>query len=76
MRNVILRTPRSTDLSAGLVCFELKTLDAPAAVEDLKSRRILASVTPYATQYVRFGPSIVNTPDDVEVALRAIRSLG
>jgi isopenicillin-N epimerase len=75
MPHVILRTPRSTELSAGLVCFELKTLDAPAAVEDLKSRRILASVSPYATQYVRFGPSIVNTPDDIDVALRAIRSL-
>jgi isopenicillin-N epimerase len=76
MPNVILRTPRSADLSAGLVCFEMKTLDAPAAVEDLKSKRILASVTPYATRYVRFGPTIVNTPEDVDVALRAIRRLG
>jgi selenocysteine lyase/cysteine desulfurase len=75
MPNVVLQTPLSASLSAGLVCFELKSLDAVAAVEDLKSKRILASVTPYATQYVRFGPSIVNTPEDVEVALRAIRRL-
>jgi selenocysteine lyase/cysteine desulfurase len=73
--NVILRTPRSRALSAGLVCFEVRTLEAPAAVDDLKSRGILASVTPYATQYVRLGPSIVNTPAEVDAALRAIRRL-
>jgi selenocysteine lyase/cysteine desulfurase len=75
LRNVILRTPRSQALSAGLVCFDVKTLEAPAAVEDLKSRGILASVTPYAAQYVRLGPSIVNTPAEVDTVLRAVRRL-
>jgi selenocysteine lyase/cysteine desulfurase len=75
MPNVTLRTPRSPNLSAGLVCFDVANFQAPAAVDELKRKRILASVTPYAVQYVRFGPSIVNTPDEVETALRAIRGL-
>jgi selenocysteine lyase/cysteine desulfurase len=73
--NVTLHTPRSQALSAGLVCFEVKALDAPAAVEDLKSRGILASVTPYATQYVRLGPSIVNSTPEVDLALHTVRQL-
>jgi hypothetical protein len=36
---------------------------------------VIASVTPYATEYVRFGPSIANTEEDVEQALGAVRSL-
>jgi isopenicillin-N epimerase len=72
---VTLRTPRSPTLSAGLVCFELATLDAPSAVEALRRKRILASVTPYAAQYIRVGPSIVNTPEEVDETLRAVRSL-
>jgi isopenicillin-N epimerase len=75
MSNVLLHTPRSAELSSGLVCFELKTLDPPAAVADLRRRAILASVTPYAAQYVRLGASIVNTPAEVDRALRAIRML-
>jgi isopenicillin-N epimerase len=75
MPSVILHTPRSGELSSGLVCFEVKTLEATAAVADLKSRGILASVTPYAAQYVRLGTSIVNSPPEVDLALRAVRRL-
>jgi selenocysteine lyase/cysteine desulfurase len=73
--NVTLRTPRSAGLSAGLVCFEVKNMRPPDAVQALRNRRIVASVTPYAVEYVRLGPSIANSTEDVDVALRAIRSL-
>jgi selenocysteine lyase/cysteine desulfurase len=33
---------------------------------------VIASVTPYRTRYVRFGPSIANTDDDVDRALEAV----
>jgi hypothetical protein len=32
-------------------------------------------VTPYATQYVRFGPSILNTPAEIEEVVAAISEL-
>ena len=69
-------TPSSADLSAGLVCFELRGR-APREIVDLlqNEHRVIASVTPYATEYVRLGPSLVNTDADVEKALRAVRAL-
>jgi hypothetical protein len=41
----------------------------------LATRRIVASVTPYAQRYVRRGPGIGNTPAEVDAAVRAIASL-
>jgi selenocysteine lyase/cysteine desulfurase len=32
-------------------------------------------VTPYASRYVRFGTSIVNSEDEVDAALAALREL-
>jgi selenocysteine lyase/cysteine desulfurase len=75
IRGVRLRTPRSPGLSAGLVCFEVAGRDPSEVVARLASRRIVASVTPYATRYVRLGPGIVNTPEHVDAAVRAIATL-
>ena len=41
----------------------------------LAARRIVASVTPYAVRYVRLGPGIVNTPAEIDAAIRAIAAL-
>ena len=75
MRGVRLRTPQSPGLSAGLVCFEVVGRDPSDVVARLASRGIVASITPYATRYVRFGPGIVNTPEQVDRAARAIAVL-
>jgi selenocysteine lyase/cysteine desulfurase len=75
VRGVRLRTPRSAALSAGLVCFEVAGRSAEEVVQALAARRIVASVTPYATRYVRLGPGIVNSPAEVTEAVRAVASL-
>ena len=75
MPGVRLRTPQSPGLSAGLVCFEVAGRDPSEVVARLASRRIVASVTPYATRYVRLGPGIVNTPEHVDAAVRALEAL-
>ena len=75
VKGVRLRTPQSPGLSAGLVCFEVAGRDPSEVVARLAARRIVASVTPYATRYVRLGPGIVNTPEHVDAAVRAIRAL-
>jgi selenocysteine lyase/cysteine desulfurase len=75
IRGVRLRTPQSPGLSAGLVCFEVADRDPSEVVTRLASRGIVASVTPYATRYVRLGPGIVNTPAHVDAAVRAIAAL-
>jgi selenocysteine lyase/cysteine desulfurase len=69
-------TPLSHELSAGLVCCELDGLAPREAVDRLRDEHgVVASVTPYATEYVRFGPSIANDETDVDAALEAVRGL-
>lgn len=70
-----VKTPLDAQLSAGLVCFEVDGISAPEFVERLEAEHgVVASVTPYRTQYVRLGPSIVNTPAEIEQVLQAIRA--
>jgi isopenicillin-N epimerase len=74
--HVRLKTPLDEALSAGLVCVEVEGMDPGEVVGRLDERGIVASVTPYATQYVRFGPSILNTPDEIDEVVAAIAELG
>jgi selenocysteine lyase/cysteine desulfurase len=76
MANVVVYTPASSELSAGLVCFDVKGLMAADTVGRLQSKKILASTTPYRVPLSRVACGIMNTPAEVESALRAIRSLG
>jgi selenocysteine lyase/cysteine desulfurase len=70
---VRLRTPRDDALSAGLVCAEVADLDPGEVVDELRERhRVVASVTPYRTRYVRFGPSVANSAKDVASAVAAV----
>lgn len=75
MRGITLQTPRRTDLSAGIVSFDVEGMDPDTAAARLKERRIVGSVAPYAVRHVRLTPSIYNTPDDIERALREVRAL-
>ncbi|MGH3758808.1 aminotransferase class V-fold PLP-dependent enzyme [Actinophytocola sp.] len=73
---VRLVTPATPSLSAGIVCCELSTMDAFAATAALRQEhRIAASVTPYAQQYLRLGPSIVTTPEQIDRTIEAVRTL-
>ena len=58
-----------------MVCFDVKGLKAEETVQRLLAKRILASTTPYRVPVSRLACGIMNTPDEVETTLRAIRSL-
>jgi selenocysteine lyase/cysteine desulfurase len=75
MQRVTLRTPLSRDLSAGIVCFEVAGLHPDQVVRRLRERGIVASVTPYATQYARVAPGLLNSPAEIEMTLKAIDEL-
>jgi len=75
MRHVVLHTPRSQALSAGIVCFEVEGWKPAAVVEHLRQHRIIASETPYATKYVRLAPSLLTSPEEVDRTLHEIRTL-
>jgi selenocysteine lyase/cysteine desulfurase len=73
--SVRLRTPRSADASAGLVCCEVDGYDPNEAVARLREAKVIASSTPYQPSYLRFGPTVINSQSDVESALAAVRAL-
>lgn len=75
MPHVTLHTPMSQDLSAGIVCFEVAGQAPRAVVEQLRLRRIVGSVTPYATKYVRLAPSLINSPKEIETTLEEVGKL-
>lgn len=75
MPHVTLHTPLSQQLSAGIVCFEIAGFSPDQVVAKLRRRRIVASVTPYATQYARVAPGLLNTPAEIETVLKEIRTL-
>jgi selenocysteine lyase/cysteine desulfurase len=73
---VRLITPMSPSLSAGIVCFDVDGLPAGEAVERLRrEHRIGASVTPYATEYVRLGTGLWVDEADVDAAIDAVSKL-
>jgi isopenicillin-N epimerase len=75
MRGVVLHTPATRELSAGIVCFEVDGHPPYEVVRDLRQHGIVASVTPYVTHYVRLAPSLLNSSEDVEKTLEAVRAL-
>jgi selenocysteine lyase/cysteine desulfurase len=72
---VRMHTPRSAALSAGLVAFEVDGVAPAEVVGRLLAKGIIASTSPYATTYARLAPSLVNTADEVERAVRAVREI-
>jgi selenocysteine lyase/cysteine desulfurase len=75
MRGITLHTPLSHDLSAGIVCFEVTGMSPDHVVTELRRKGIVASVTPYATQYARVAPGLLNSETEIETVLKEIRAL-
>ena len=75
MGHVTLHTPRATELSAGIVCFEVQGVRPEGVVARLHERGIIASVTPYATRYARLAPSLLTSPEEINKTLREIKNL-
>jgi isopenicillin-N epimerase len=75
MRHVKLYTPQGSTLSAGLICFDVNGLQPDAVVKRLLEHKIVASTTPYGISYARLAPSLVNTSNEIDVTLRAIRTM-
>jgi selenocysteine lyase/cysteine desulfurase len=74
-RRVRVVTPMDPALSAGIVCFEVEGMSAQAVGEKLVAHRIVAAASPYLPSYPRFSPGIVNTPEEVDEAVRAVREI-
>ncbi len=72
---VRLRTPRTPELSAGLVCCEVAGYGPQEAVARLHASGVWASSTPYSPSYLRFGTSMLTNESDVDRALAEVGRL-
>lgn len=76
IKHVKLATPTAPELSAGLVCCSVDGLQPFEAVQRLRDRhQVSASVTPYRESLLRFGTTILNTPEQVDQVIKAVAAL-
>lgn len=75
MSHVTLYTPASSELSSGLVCFDVQGMSPEAVVKTMHDKGIIMSNTPYRTSYARFAPSLLNNEQEIEMALAEIQAL-
>jgi len=75
LRHVRLHTPRSRELSSGIVCFDVDGMDPQETVDRLRQHGIMGSVTPYANHYARLAPGLLTSPEDIDATIRAVHQL-
>lgn len=75
MPHIRLHTPRSPELSAGIICFEVAGRQPSDVVAHLRDSGIIASTSPYRESYARIAPSLVNNEQELERTLRELRAL-
>jgi selenocysteine lyase/cysteine desulfurase len=74
-RRVRLWTPRSPSLSAGLVGFDVEGMTTGAVVEGLLRKRVIASGSPYPRSVARLAAGIMNTEEEIDLAVKAVGQL-
>ena len=73
--HVILRTPMSEELSGALECFDVDGMKPAEVVAALAKKNIVATTTPYRVSYARLTPGLLNSEEEIETTLRAVREL-
>jgi selenocysteine lyase/cysteine desulfurase len=69
-------TPESPALSAGIVSVAIDGVESSQAYRRLRDEhRVVATVSPFYESLLRFGTTIINTPDEVDRAVRAVAAL-
>jgi selenocysteine lyase/cysteine desulfurase len=76
MSHVKLYTPMSSELSSGLVCFDVDGVSPEEVVARMHDQGIIMSATPYRDSYARFAPSLINNEKEIDQALAAIAAMG
>ncbi|MFD9902896.1 aminotransferase class V-fold PLP-dependent enzyme [Streptomyces sp. NPDC059063] len=73
---VTVHTPAAPEMSAGITCFSVRDLPGSEVVTRAAEHRIrLSSLHRDSLGYARIGTGIMNSPRDVDAALRAVRAI-
>jgi selenocysteine lyase/cysteine desulfurase len=73
--DITLHTPLDATLASGITCFSVAHRPADFVIDELKKRRILASITPYKALYARVGFCMFHSPEEVETVLRELHAV-
>lgn len=76
MSHVTVHTPMSSELSSGLVCFDVDGVPPTSVVKRMHDKGIIMSNTPYRQSHARFAPSLLNNETEIELALAEIQAMG
>jgi selenocysteine lyase/cysteine desulfurase len=72
---VTVHTPRDPALSAGISCYEVRGVTPGQVVARLAEKRIRTTTSPYKVSYARVSAGIMNTPEEIDLVLKEIRTL-
>ncbi|MCW3073981.1 MAG: Aminotransferase, class [Flaviaesturariibacter sp.] len=75
MEHVVVHTPLSDELSAGIISFDIAGYSTEEAVQALLDKGVIATASPYKTSWTRFTPGIINMEEDIDKALEVVQSL-
>ncbi|GLZ29505.1 class V aminotransferase [Lentzea sp. NBRC 105346] len=75
LRGITIHTPRDPAMSAGITCFDVDGVPGSRVVEHLAAQRIQITTAAYRIPYARVGTSVLNTPEEVDRAVRAVASV-
>ena len=75
IEGITLITPLDPEVSAGIVCVDVRDVAPDSAVTRLRELGVVASATPYRQSYLRLGPSVVTSPEEVDMAVDAVAQL-
>ena len=73
--HVQLHTPISTELSSGMVCFDVDGYTPTQVVEEYHRHNITASTTPYRESHARLAPSLINNEEEVQRSIEVIAEI-
>ncbi len=72
---IMVYTPKDPSLSAGIVSFSVQGKKNEEVINYLLQRNILASISPYSNAYLRLAAGIMNTHEEIDSVLKALRAL-
>ena len=75
MKKVKILTPIDPALSSGINCFEVEGMTPEQVRVKLLEKKILASTTPYKEVHARLTPSVINTEEEVQTCLSALKEI-
>ncbi len=75
IKNLVLITPISAELSSGFVCFNFIGIEPSSIVKKMFEKNIIIGQSPYKDSCLRITPSIYNTEEEIITACNMLNNI-